>query len=152
MSDTTEAAFVIDPHQPPDAPPGYAWSLAVSNDGSGIGSSNLSANQLDLVVTKVPLTWNGATNGAWDTTTQNWAMGLPGVATTYSDSNAVFFGDRDPISGNLVTNTAVTIQASGVTPASVTFTVHMSPKLRSGAGIFSTRETYWRVPVESAFK
>jgi fibronectin-binding autotransporter adhesin len=106
----------------PAAPPGYAWSLAVSSDGSGIGSSNPSANQLDLVVTKVPLTWNGATNGAWDTTTQNWAMGLPGIATTYSDNNAVFFGDRDPISGNLVTNTAVTIQASGVTPASVTFT------------------------------
>jgi fibronectin-binding autotransporter adhesin len=106
----------------PAAPLGYAWSLAVSNGGSGLGSSNPSANQLDLVVTKVPLTWNGATNGAWDTTTQNWAMGLPGVATTYSDNNAVFFGDRDPISGNLVTNSVVAIQAGGVTPASVTFT------------------------------
>lgn len=106
----------------PAAPFGYAWSLAVSNNGSGIGASNASANQLDLVVTKVPLTWNGATNGAWDTTTQNWAMGLPGIATTYSDNNVVFFGDRDPVSGNLVTNTAVTIQAAGVTPASVNFT------------------------------
>ncbi len=106
----------------PAAPFGYAWSLAVSNNGSGIGASNASANQLDLVVTKVPLTWNGATNGAWDTTTQNWAMGLPGVATTYSDNNVVFFGDRDPVSGNLVTNTSVAIQAAGVTPASLNFT------------------------------
>lgn len=104
------------------APAGYAWHLAVSSGGSGSGSTNPSADQLDLVVTKVPLTWTGATDGAWNTSTQNWAMGLPGVATTYSEGFVVNFADRDPVSGNLVTNTAVTIQAGGVSPGSVNFT------------------------------
>ncbi|HEV2970905.1 MAG TPA: autotransporter-associated beta strand repeat-containing protein [Pirellulales bacterium] len=114
---TSTANFIT-----PAAPVGYAWSLAVSNNGAGIGSSNASANQLDLVITKVPVAWTGAVNGAWDTTTQNWAMGLPGVATTYANNDAVSFGDTNPINGNLVTNTAVAIQAGGVTPAAVSFT------------------------------
>jgi autotransporter-associated beta strand protein len=110
----------------PAAPVGYAWSLAVSNNGAGIGSSNASANQLDLVITKVPVIWTGAAGsggtGAWDTTSQNWAEGVPGIATTYANGDAVIFGDTNPINGNLVTNTAVAIQAGGVTPAAVSFT------------------------------
>jgi autotransporter-associated beta strand protein len=110
----------------PAAPAGYAWSLAVSANGSGIGTSNPSANQLDLVVTQVPLTWNGAAGGGgigvWDTTSQNWAAGLPGIAAIYANGDAVSFGDTDAITGSPVTNTAVTVRAGGVTPLSVTFT------------------------------
>ncbi len=97
----------------PAAPAGSAWHLA------------LNGNQLDLVVTQVPLTWNGAAGGGgtatWDTTSQNWAQGNPGIAATYSNGLAVFFSDTDPVTGNLVANTNVVVQAGGVTPLSVVF-------------------------------
>lgn len=55
-------------------------------------------------------TWTGAVNGNWDTATANWSNGGSGV---YADGDTAIF------SGGA--NTDLTVQAAGVSPASITF-------------------------------
>lgn len=57
-------------------------------------------------------TWNGATNGSWDTTTSNW--GVAGGGATYTSGDDVQFSDTGAL------NTTISI-ATPVTPNSVQF-------------------------------
>ena len=58
------------------------------------------------------LTWTGAADTNWDTTTANWT----GYASVYAPGDAVTFSDC----GVTVANTNVCIQPAGVTPSSLT--------------------------------
>ena len=60
-------------------------------------------------LTAANLTWTGAVNTNWDTTTTNWT----GDATVYTMGAAVTFSDY----GVTVANTNVSIQPTGVAPA-----------------------------------
>jgi len=55
-------------------------------------------------------TWTGAANGNWDTASVNWSNGGSGL---YTDGDTVIFSGGS--------NTAITVQAAGVSPASTTF-------------------------------
>ncbi len=70
------------------------------------------------------LTWTGAAGSgggaAWDTASSNWANGS--TPATYADPNSATFNDASALAGNpAITNSNITIQAGGVSPAFVTF-------------------------------
>ncbi|MEA3210849.1 MAG: fibronectin-binding autotransporter adhesin [Chthoniobacter sp.] len=72
-------------------------------------SNNTGSTSLDLVVEALAssVTWTGATNGTWDTTTTNWSA--PG---TYADGNQVLFNDsgsNKTITGGPVSPQSITV-------------------------------------------
>ena len=100
------------------APAGYLWNLSV----------NAGAGQLDLNIAASNLTWTGTnsgggSNGSWDTTvgSTNWANTTP-VAVSYTEGSNVTFGDTSAIDGTPVGTGAITVQSTGVSPSSITFT------------------------------
>jgi autotransporter-associated beta strand protein/T5SS/PEP-CTERM-associated repeat protein len=58
--------------------------------------------------------WTGATDGNWDTTTQNWTDLVSGLPTTYANPAPVLFNDTNVTTPSVVLNTTVA-------PSSVTF-------------------------------
>jgi autotransporter-associated beta strand protein len=72
--------------------------------------TNANATILQVLSANALRTWTGAVNGNWNTTTANWS----GAGSTFANGDFVTFDD----SGN---NTAITIQAGGVKPQTVTF-------------------------------
>jgi autotransporter-associated beta strand protein len=78
---------------------------------------------LTLTVTPPALTWGGANGGTWDVgNTASFTTNGSSTAVTYTDGNAVIFGDTDA-GGAFVTNTnPIAITSNGVNPASVSFT------------------------------
>ena len=91
--------------------------------------NNATLKEIDLIATPNQLTWtgqtggNGAVNGTWDVgASTNWAT-KGNVATTFANSNAVVFADKNPITAANVPNTAgvatVTIASTGVKPGLV---------------------------------
>ena len=109
--------------------PGGAFEYALSQT-----TASLSNPELDLIVVSNSLAWTGVNsdgatlNAKWTTSSAdtNWAGGSGPSASPYLNGAAVTFGDTNPITGNPVSNTSgtatVTIQAGGVSPASITFT------------------------------
>ena len=84
-------------------PPGVTGSL----------NNNTIDGMVELVVTAVDqLRWTGAINNLWDTNTLNWVT-AGGLVTNYYEGVGVLFND-------LGTNNAITVQATGVNPASIT--------------------------------
>ncbi|MBW8863540.1 MAG: autotransporter-associated beta strand repeat-containing protein [Verrucomicrobia bacterium] len=82
----------------------------------GYISNNLANNSIDIVFTNGPstpsLTWDGATNGNWDTTTKNWRP-KTGPDTTYANGNFATFDDS-------LTGTPNVSLTSTLSPATLT--------------------------------
>ena len=86
--------------------PAVAYTLLVPG-----ATGNPFAGSFALSTTILSSTWTSATNGTWDTATSNWSG--PGGAK-YIDGQPVVFGDT-------ASSGAVSVQAAGVNPTSVTF-------------------------------
>ena len=107
---------------------GTGWTIGTNNDsGSAINKDTIAVvgNNLDLIVTSSTLYWTGA-NSSWDTSNKTSWVDANGSASTYSNGLPVVFGDTFPPSSTPVASTGgnvqVTVQTTGVTPGSVTFT------------------------------
>ncbi len=106
---------------------GTGWTIGTNND-AGIATHHdtiaVVGNNLDLIVTSATLNWTGA-NPSWDTSNKASWVDANGSATMYSNGVPVVFGDTFPPSSTPVASTGgnvqVTVQSTGVTPGSVTF-------------------------------
>jgi len=80
-----------------------------------------------LATTVLTATWNGSVNGAWDiNSTANW--NVAGGGTQYLDGQPVLFN-------NNASNTAITVTAGGVNPASMTFGNNNATAYTVGGGV-----------------
>jgi autotransporter-associated beta strand protein len=96
-------------------------------------SNNVANKSIDIVITNGPfipsLTWNGAPNGNWNTTTANWKLnGGPG--TNYAQGNFVTFDDT-------LTGTASVNLTTALSPILVTVNNTLSNYVFSGSGNLS---------------
>ncbi len=83
------------------------WEMDRGGGGQGIGIDDLSFSASNLSAFPT-LTWNHAGNGTWDQAAANWS----GASTTFSNGfNASF--------GNITSDTAITINSSGVSVTSL---------------------------------
>ncbi len=91
--------------------------------------TDLSAYRTQILTVITPLNWTGVSS-SWDTTSAiNWttnfnaATGVQGayLPSSYQNTTSATFGDTNPSTGAAITNGNITIQAAGVTPASLTF-------------------------------
>ncbi len=93
--------------------------------------NNTAANQVDLTIAQVLLTWGGQAgsggSGAWDASSVNWFSGGAGTGIAFSNENAVGFNDSQYSGGPKVINNNITIASGGVSPSSVTFTNTNTP-------------------------
>jgi autotransporter-associated beta strand protein len=96
-------------------------------------SNNVANNSIDIVFTNGPsvpaLTWDGATNGNWDTSTSNWRP-QTGPDTAYAQGNFVTFDDS--LTGIPNVNLTTTL-----TPGSVTVSNAAVNYIFSGGGSIS---------------
>ncbi len=106
-------------------------TYTINPSGPGMASGATYAilavgNTLVLNVTAAPtVTWTGATNGNWDTTTLNWAPG-----GTFANANAVVFD-------NTGANTNITVVAAGVVSSGMTFNNTVAVPYTIGGGVIS---------------
>ncbi len=102
--------------------PGQPSSTAVFGNLSGI--ADLSTYRSAIQSIDTPLSWTGQAGSTWDTTSTSWASwNSTSGAVTASNAGGTYyaatFGDKNPLTNASVANTAITIQATGVTPPSV---------------------------------
>ncbi len=97
-------------------PATYQYQL-VDNVSAGTGKF-----YVQLQLSAPDLIWTGAINSNWDSgsgATANWASGTS--ATTYSNGNVVEFTDTNPVNGNPITASNITIAVPIVSPSGVVF-------------------------------
>lgn len=77
--------------------------------------NNTSNTSIDLLITLEDQIWKGSTDGNWNASTTNWALAsAPGTPVVFSLDNPALFDDT-------ATTYAVTVDAAGVFPLSLTF-------------------------------
>ena len=79
----------------------------------------------------VTVTWTGAINGNWDASTFNWSNG---VATNYSDGNAVQFDDTASSASPVLVTNAVTVSPGGIIVTNPTKNYIISGNAIGGSG------------------
>jgi autotransporter-associated beta strand protein len=94
-------------------------------------SNNVANNSVDIVVSSGPLaiTWSGANNSSWDTSTQNWKL-ANGSATTYVNGEFAVFNDsasNSPSPGSVTLN-------QNLTPAGVVVSNNLLPYTLTDSG------------------
>jgi autotransporter-associated beta strand protein len=96
-------------------------------------SNNTANSSIDIVFTNGPfvpaLTWDGKTNGNWDTTTANWRP-ASGPDTTFGQGNIVTFDDT-------LTGTTNVNLTTALTPGALTVNNTLSNYVFSGSGSIS---------------
>ena len=84
-----------------------------------------------LPAAAVTVTWTGAVNGFWDTSTLNWS---DGGATNYSDGDAVQFDDTASGSSPILVTNAVTVSPGGILVTNTTKNYTISGSAIAGNG------------------
>jgi autotransporter-associated beta strand protein len=96
-------------------------------------SNNVANSSIDIVFTNGPfvpaLTWDGKTNGNWDTTTKNWRPAA-GPDTTFGQGDFVTFDDT-------LTGTTSVNLTTALSPANFTVNNTLSNYVFSGGGSIS---------------
>ncbi|HSY18041.1 MAG TPA: autotransporter-associated beta strand repeat-containing protein [Candidatus Acidoferrales bacterium] len=114
-------------------------------------SNNVANNSVDIVFTNGPstpaLTWDGATNGNWDTTTKNWRP-MTGPDTTYANGNFATFDDSLTGTPNVNLTTALTPATLTVNNSTVSYVFSGGGSLggsmtlvKNGSGTLTLSET-----------
>ncbi len=107
----------------PAASPPYAGTIL--DTGNGVIQVKLSTGPTAVLAT----TWTGATDNNWDYTTMNWLY--QGAPADFVDGRATLFNDS-------TTQTNILLDASPLSPSSITVSNNTKQYTFGGTGFFST--------------